>query len=171
MLNRLPAGDYPAYYEGYIAMVPEGDLATTLEDQRAAVVDLLSATTEIQADFRYAPGKWSLKEVIGHITDTERIMGYRLLRIGRGDQTPLAGYDDEEYVRLACFESRPLAELVEDFSTVRRSTLSLIRSLPEAAWNRRGIANNGEFSVRAIAYIIAGHELHHMKIVKEKYLV
>ena len=132
---------------------------------------MLSGISETQANYRYALGKWTLKEVIGHITDTERIMSYRVLRIARGDQSPLAGYDDEHYVREASFHSHSVLDLLEDFTAVRRSTISLVRGLSEHVWSRKGIANNSEISVSALAYIIAGHELHHVKIIKDKYLI
>lgn len=171
MLKPPSREEYPAYYEGYIGMVPEGSLLDILSKQIDDITALFTGISEIQANYRYALGKWTLKEVIGHITDTERIMSYRLLRISRGDQTPLAGYDDEQYVKEALFQSSSIADLLEDFTAVRRSTLSLLKGLSEEAWNRKGFANNGEISVRALAYIIAGHELHHIKIIKNKYLI
>lgn len=171
-MSKKPANEeYPAYFGTYINLVPDGDLNDILLKQLDETISLLSDITETQENYRYALGKWTLKEVIGHITDTERIMSYRLLHIARGDTTPLAGYDDEQYVKVASFTSRSLSDLLEDFIAVRRSTLSLVRGLSEDAWARKGFANNSEISVRALAYIIAGHELHHVKIIKEKYLV
>jgi len=171
-LHKKPSiHEYPSYYRGYIDFVPEGSLSDNLVKQLEDTLELLSDITETQANFRYAPGKWTLKEVIGHITDTERIMSYRLLRIARGDKTPLAGYDDEKYVKESSFRTRSISELLEDFIVVRQSTLSLMRGLPETVWSRTGFANNSEISVNAIAYIIAGHELHHVKIIKEKYII
>src|SRR5262249_31658343 len=116
-----------------------------------------------------APDKWSAKEVLGHINDTERIFTYRALRIARGDQTPLAGFEQDDYVLGAEAQSCLLSDLVEDFIAVRRATVSLFRNLPKAAWMRRGIANNNEITVRALAFITVGHELHHRKILQEKY--
>ena len=162
--------EFPFYFETYIELVSEGSIEDTLIKQLNDTTAFLSNTSETQANYRYATGKWTLKEVIGHITDTERIMSYRLLRIARGDQSPLAGYDDEAYVNEAAFHSRSLPDLLKDFSAVRQSTVSLVRSLPEDVWSRKGIANNSEISVRALAYIIAGHELHHVKIIKDKYI-
>ncbi|MET1014858.1 MAG: DinB family protein [Paenisporosarcina sp.] len=164
-------GDYPTYYANYIKLVSEGSLKDILLKQLEETTALISNVNEEQAYYRYASDKWTLKEVIGHITDTERIMSYRLLRFARGDQTALAGYDDESYVMEAAFHSRSLSDLLEDFITVRHSTISLIEGLSEASWNKKGIANNGEISVRALAYIIAGHELHHRKILEDKYLI
>jgi uncharacterized damage-inducible protein DinB len=131
---------------------------------------LLSGRPESDGDLRYAPGKWSLKEVLGHINDTERIMSYRALRISRGDTTPLAGFEQDDYVRNGPFARCTLADLIEEYIAVRRATVSLFRNLDEVAWTRRGKASENEVTVRALAYIIAGHELHHRRIVEEKYL-
>lgn len=163
--------EYPAYFQNYIDLVSEGCLEATLNTQLKNTTALLSGITETQANYRYASGKWTLKEVIGHIMDTERIMSYRLLRIARGDQTPLGGYDEDQYVKEASFHSRSLPDILEEFATVRRSTLSLVKGLSEEVWSRQGIANNNGISVSALSYIIAGHELHHIKIIKEKYLI
>ena len=121
-------------------------------------------------DSRYAPGKWSVKEILGHLNDTERIFAYRALRISRGDQTPLAGFEQDDYVRNGPFARHPLEDLIEDYIAVRRATISLFRNLDEAAWTRRGVASENEVTVRALAYMIAGHELHHRRILEEKYL-
>jgi uncharacterized damage-inducible protein DinB len=145
------------------------DILDTLDQQRRQMMLLLSGHDDEDGDFRYAPEKWSAKEVLGHICDTERIFAYRALRIARADATPLAGFEQDDYVRNGPFAHRPLADWVEDFIAVRRSTLSLLRNLEEAAWSRRGVANKNEISVRALAYIIAGHELHHRRILEEKY--
>ncbi len=162
--------EYPAYFESYIHQVSEGILSDILINQLEETTELLSNLSEEQANYRYAAGKWTLKEVLGHITETERIMSYRLLRMSRGDQTPLAGYDEDEYVKEASFHSRSLADLLEEFRAVRHATRTLIQGLTEEGWLRKGIANEKEISVRAIAFIIAGHELHHVKIIKERYL-
>ena len=131
---------------------------------------LLCGRPESDGDFRYAPGKWSLKDVLGHINDTERIMSYRALRIARADQTPMEGFEQDDYVRNAPFAQLSLSDLIEDYIAVRRATISLFRNLDEAAWTRRGVASKNEVTVRALAYVIAGHELHHRKIIEEKYL-
>ena len=170
---RPQPGEYAPYYDRYISLVPgNDDLAslTALENQRRQMVLLLSGRTEADGDLRYAPEKWTLKEVLGHINDTERIMSYRALRIARGDATPIEGFEQDDYVRNAPFAHRPLADLIEDYIAVRRATLSLFRNLDEPAWTRRGVANKNEVTVRALAYIIAGHELHHRRIIEEKYL-
>ena len=168
---RRPApNEYAPYYEKYISLVPEGDIRSLLQTQNDSSQSFLRTTTEEMGNYAYAPGKWTLKEVLGHLSDTERIFAYRILRISRNDPTPIEGYEQDDYVRNAPFRKLSLADLVEDFAAVRRSTLHLVRNLEDEAWSRRGVANKNEVSVRALAYIVAGHELHHMGIVKEKYL-
>jgi uncharacterized damage-inducible protein DinB len=130
---------------------------------------LLCSRDDADGDFRYAPDKWSAKEVLGHVCDSERIFAYRALRIARADRTPMEGFEQDDYVRNGPFVQRPLAELVDDYIAVRRATLTLFRNLDEQAWTRRGIAIENEVTVRALAYMIAGHELHHRRILEEKY--
>jgi hypothetical protein len=168
-IGRPQPGEYAPYYERYIGLVQGEDILDTLDQQRREMMLLLCARDDEEGDFRYAPDKWSAKEVLGHICDTERIFAYRALRFSRADATPIEGFEQDDYVRNGPFARRPLADLVEDFIAVRRATLSLLRNLDEAAWSRRGIANKNEVSVRALAYIIAGHELHHRRILEEKY--
>ena len=167
---RPQPGESAPYYDRYISLVPGHDVLAALEDQRRQTLLLLSGRPESDGDLRYAPGKWSLKEVLGHINDTERIMSYRALRISRGDTTPLAGFEQDDYVRNGPFARCTLADLIEEYIAVRRATVSLFRNLDEVAWTRRGKASENEVTVRALAYIIAGHELHHRRIVEEKYL-
>lgn len=171
MSNRPTTDEYNTYMETYVRLVPEGDIDDILIQSLKNTTEFLSSVTENQANYRYAPGKWSLKEVMGHITDNERIMGYRLLRIARGDKTPLSGYDQDVMMSESPFESYDMTDLIEDYTAVRRATLTLLRGLSTEAWSRRGIVNDSESSVRAWAYIIAGHEMHHMNIIKDKYLV
>jgi hypothetical protein len=163
------AGEYAAYYGRYISLVRGADIMTTLEEQRRGMLLLLSGRDEAEGDFRYAPEKWTAKEVLGHVCDTERVFAYRALRIARGDATPLEGFEQEDYVRNGPFERCGVGDLIEDYIAVRRASLSLLRMLDEAAWMRRGVANKNEVTVRALAYIIAGHELHHRGILEEKY--
>jgi hypothetical protein len=167
---RPQPGEYALYYEKYVTLVESNDILATLEDQRRQTLLLLSGRTEADGDLRYAPGKWSVKEVLGHVNDTERVMSYRALRIARADATPMEGFEQDDYVRNGPFSERPLSDWIEDFIAVRRATVSLFRNLDEAAWMRRGVANKNEVTVRALAYIIAGHELHHRRMLKEKYL-
>lgn len=137
--------------------------------QRRQTLLLLSGRNEADGNYRYAPEKWSAKEVLGHVCDTERIFAYRALRISRGDQTPIEGFEQDDYVKNGPFARMPLEEIVEDYIAVRRATLTLFRNLDEAAWVRKGIANKNEVTVRALAYTIAGHELHHRGILEQKY--
>jgi hypothetical protein len=167
---RPQLGEYAPYYDRYISLIPSDDILATLRDQRRQMLLLLSGRTEADGDLRYAPEKWSLKEVLGHINDTERILSYRALRMARGDQTPIEGFEQDDYVCNGPFTRNPLADLIEDYIAVRRATISLFRNLDDPAWTRRGVANKNEVTVRALAYIIAGHELHHRRILEEKYL-
>ena len=168
-IARPQAGEYAPYYEKYISQIQGEDILGTLDQQRREMLLLLSGREEEDGDFRYAPEKWSAKEVLGHVCDTERVFAYRALRIARADATPLAGFEQDDYVRNGGLGGRPLADLVEDFIAVRRDTVSLLRNLDGEAWARRGTASKNEISVRALAWIIAGHELHHRRILEEKY--
>ena len=168
--KRPEQSEYALSYAQYIDLVPSGDFLQILHDQRRELVDLLSPLTEQQAEYRYAPGKWSIKEVLGHIIDAERIFCYRLLRFARADQTPLSGFEQDPYVQNGNFSARKLSDLLEEFSAVREATISLVRSLDHDAWLRRGIASHKEVSVFALAFIIAGHERHHRIILEKQYL-
>jgi hypothetical protein len=167
---RPQPGEYAPYFDRYVSLVQGNDILSTLDDQHRQMVLLLSGRTEADGDIRYAPDKWTVKEVLGHICDAERVFAYRVLRISRNDPTPMEGFNENDYVRNAPFARRPLSDLIEDYIAVRRATVSLFRNLDETAWTRRGIANNNEVTVRALAYIIAGHELHHRRMLEEKYL-
>lgn len=168
--GRPQPGEFAAFYEKYIALIPGTDILGALEAQRLVMSQLLTARSEREGNFRYAPDKWTVKEVAGHVTDSERIFAYRALRIARADQTPLSGFEQDDYVKTGGFNERTLADLAEEFAHVRGATIALLRGLDEAAWQRRGVANKNEVSVRALAYIIAGHELHHRRVLEEKYL-
>lgn len=170
MIQRPEAHEYAPFYAGYIQLVAEGDLLQLLESQQAATIKLLSGIAEDKAGYRYAPGKWSLKEVLGHMLDTERIMSYRALSFARGEQGQLPGFDQDEYVGHAGFDARPLESLLAEYATVRQATLSLLRSFSDEAWSRRGIMNNNRVTVRALGYVIAGHELHHLNVIRSHYL-
>ncbi|MFD3447415.1 DinB family protein [Microbacteriaceae bacterium 4G12] len=170
MQKRPEANEYNPYYFGYVNSVPDGDIVSILDEQMKETFNLLQNISDTQGLFRYAPDKWSIKEVIGHIADTERIMSYRLLSIARGETTSLPGYNDDAYVLKAKFDNQSMQGLLENLNIVRQSTLQLLKSLDSEAWVRQGAANNSEVTVRALAYIIAGHELHHRKIIQERYL-
>jgi hypothetical protein len=167
---RPQPGEYAPYYEKYLTRIPGNNILAILDEQRRQTLLLLSGRAETEGDSRYAPGKWTVKEVLGHVNDAERIFAYRALRISRGDATPLASFDENDYVRNGPFATLTLADLIEDYIAVRRASITLFRNLDEAAWTRRGIASNNEVTVRALAYIIAGHELHHRRLLEDKYL-
>ena len=168
--SRPAEGEFLPYYERYIALVPSGDVLTTLDAQMSETQGLLRALPASSSTYRYAPGKWSVNEVIGHIIDSERIFAARALRFARNDATPLPGFEQDDYVRNSKFDVYPVAELASELDSVRRATVFLFKHLEEPAWMRRGIANNAAVSVRALAYIIAGHELHHREILSARYL-
>jgi hypothetical protein len=168
-LDRPESGEYAAYYEKYVSLVPGNDAVAALESQRLQAMQLFAGRSERDGNFRYAPDKWSVKEVLGHLSDSERIFTYRALRISRGDKTPMEGFEQDDYVRGGGFNERSLASLVEEFAQVRTASLALFRSLSKDAWLRRGTANKNEVSVRALAFINAGHELHHRQILEERY--
>lgn len=168
-LARPETGEYAPYYEKYISLVSGKDIVSVLESQRLQTLQLLGGRSEREGNFRYAQDKWTAKEVVGHVCDTERIFSYRALRIARGDQTPIEGFEQDDYVRGGGFGERTLANLAGEFGQVRQASVALFRSLGEEAWRRSGTANKNEVSVRALAFIIAGHELHHRAILEEKY--
>jgi hypothetical protein len=167
---RPSADEYAPYYETYVSLVPEGNVVGTLAQQLEETLALLRNVPAAREDFSYEPDKWSIKEVVGHMTDAERIFSYRALCIARGDKANLPGMDQVEYMTNATFSKRRLGDLAAEFEYVRRATLSLLRHLDEDAWLRRGTANDNEISVRALAYILAGHEAHHVNVLRERYL-
>jgi uncharacterized damage-inducible protein DinB len=170
-LNLRPEkSEYNSYYVPYVNLVREGDIVAILSESADDTIKLLNAITENQGLYTYGPGKWSIKEVIGHITDTERIMNYRILCIARGEEASLPGFDENSYVQMANFNSQSVQELLENYSAVRHATIQLLKGLDNNAWVRKGTANHSEVTVRAIAYIIAGHELHHRQVIVERYI-
>ncbi len=169
-LVRPDPSEYHAHYHGYVSRVPEGDIVAQLERQLEGHMALLGGLTEQQGEHRYGPGKWSIKEVVGHIADAERIFCYRALRFARGDATPLSPFDENLYVPAMACADRSLADRVEEYRAVRLATLPLVRSLTDATATRVGTASGKSITVRALVYIIAGHDLHHVAILKERYL-
>jgi hypothetical protein len=167
--TRPVPGEYAPFYETYISKVKGNDIVGILEAQRLQMAQLFAARSERDGNFRYAPDKWTVKEVLGHVNDSERIFAYRALRIARGDQTPLSGFEQDDYVRDGNFAERALADVAEEFGFVRAATIAFFKSLQKDAWQRRGVANKNEVSVRALAFIVAGHELHHRLILEERY--
>ena len=168
---RPGSDEYAPFYEGYVASVPDGDVLASLAHTADAASDLLQGLSEAQAEQPYAQGKWTIKEVVQHCTDAERIFAYRALRIARGDATDLPGWDEQTYAPASQANDRNLRSLLDELRTVRAATLSLLEGLPSEAWTRpfRG-ANGMDVTVRGIAWITAGHLLHHVGIVRERYL-
>ena len=151
-------------------MVPDGAVADLLATQRDQTRAVLADIPEDRAGYRYADDKWSIKELVGHINDTERVFAARALHFARAQSAPLPGMDQHEFVAAAASDHLPLSALTNEFHAVREATLALVRNLPPEAWDRRGVADGVEFTVRAVAYIIAGHELHHRGVLEERYL-
>jgi hypothetical protein len=168
-MRRPDATEYAAFYANYVSKVPGPDALKVLESQRTQMLQLFSGRGEREGNFRYAPGKWSVKEVLGHLTDSERIFTYRALRIARCDQTPLPGFDQDDFVKNGAFGGRTLANLAEEFAAVRSASIALFHSFGEEVWDRRGVASEKEVTVRALGFITAGHQMHHRIILEEHY--
>jgi len=167
---RPAADEHSPYYGAYVALVPDGDVVATLAGQVEATLAAVRPLTEEQARFRYAAGKWSVKEVVGHLTDAERVFTYRALWFGRGAGDPLPSFDEDAWVPPAEFDAVPLDELLDGFASVRSATVALLSQFPRDAWRRRGIASGKPITVRALAWITAGHERHHLRVLQERYL-
>ena len=167
---RPGADEYAPSFAGYVARIAEGEaILAVLARQLDEFLDRLKGIPDARGDYRYAPDKWSIKQVVGHLSDTERVFAYRALRIGRGDTTPLPSFDDQAYVPEQRADDCPMAGLVEEWDAVRRATIALLRNLPSAGWYRRGIASEQPISVRALAYVIAGHTHHHLEVLEARY--
>ncbi len=168
--SRRPAADeHPAYYTRYVEQVRVGKPPAVFGRQLAETFTLLEGLTEEQSLARYAPGKWSIKEVLGHLADSERILAMRALCIARGETAELPGFDENAYVAAAGFDARPWPALREELRRVREATIALFDGFDAAQLERRGRANQGEFTVRALGWIIAGHEAHHLGVLRERY--
>jgi hypothetical protein len=168
--GRPQTGEYATYYGRYIDLATEDDIVAALDAQGHETAALLGGLSEEQASHRYEPGKWSVKQLVGHVTDAERIFAYRALSFARGETNPLPGFDQDPYVANAGSDDRSIAELAEEFATVRKANVMMFRALSEEAWSRSGIASDNPISVRALAYILLGHERHHLRILRERYL-
>jgi hypothetical protein len=168
--QRPAQSEYLEYYHKYISRVPKGDIIAILATQLEDTLTLLRDVSDERGLHAYAPGKWTIKEVIGHMSDVERVMSYRALRFARGDRTPLPGFDENAYAPAGEFNARPIASLLAELTSARRATVALLAGLPAAAWARDGAANNAAVTVRALAWIIAGHELHHRELLATRYL-
>ncbi len=168
--TRPSLDEFAPFYAGYIERVPHNDIVATLESQIGETTALLRSLPESVGDHRYAPGKWSVREVIGHMADAERVFAYRALRFSRADETPVEGFDENSYVANSSFSRRSLNDLTGEFEHLRKASVHMFGSLDEAAMAKRGVANGLEITVRALAFILAGHETHHVEILRTRYL-
>lgn len=168
-IPKPAVGEYSSFYQGYLDRVTSEPALLPVLERQLHDIEALGRLDEARASHRYADGKWSVREVVGHMADAERIFAYRMLRIARGDRTPLAGFDEKVYVDAAGFEARSMADVAGELADARRATLSLVRSLNEDTASREGEANNVRVTVRAIAWIMAGHVAHHVAVLRERY--
>ena len=169
-MNRPEKTEYHEYYETYVSLVDETDIVSALQRQAAELESLLSEISEEKAAYAYAEGKWSVKQLVGHLIDGEKIFAYRALRIARNDQTPMEGFEQDGYIENSNFDAVPLADLTEEFMLIRKAHVLFFKNLTDEAWLRVGTANNSPVSTRALAYIIVGHVRHHVGILKSRYL-
>ncbi len=170
MLTRPAASEYAPYYEKYVSLVPDGDILETLRSEFSTTIALLKSIPEETSLYRYAPEKWSVRESILHVSDTERIFAYRALRFARGDKTDLAGFEQNGYVEHSAADARTWQSILDEFAAVRQSSVELFHNLPPDAWTRSGIASGYHITVLALAYLIPGHELHHRNILRQRYI-
>jgi hypothetical protein len=167
---RPKADEHLSYYSTYIDKVPDGDIVDILERQTGEMIAFLQSIPESRFDFQYAPDKWTPRQIVGHLGDGERVFQYRAFRFSRADQTPVAGFDENPYVANAPFTRVSMPDLISELEHLRRASVHLFRNLDAEAMGRRGTANGAEITVRALAFIIAGHTTHHMQILKDRYL-
>lgn len=168
-MRRPAADEFPPYYHAYVTSVPDGDILQQLRAQHETTQALLAGLDEARALHRYAEGKWSIKQVLSHLADGERVMCYRALSMARGDGTPLPGFDENLWAQHDGADARPLAQLLDEFAAVRTASIALFAGFDAAMWQRRGVANGVGFTVGSFAWILAGHELHHATILRERY--
>ncbi len=167
--SRPGTDEYVEYFGRYIGLVPEATALDALAAQHAELMPALRSLTESQAGHRYAPDKWSVRQVVGHLADGERVFAFRALWFARGETAPLPGFDENRFVDVAGFDGAPYAELLDGLERVRQASLDVFRGFDAAAWTRRGVANGASISVRALAFVIAGHGRHHLRILRERY--
>ena len=171
MASRLPdVSEYPTSHASYVQEAPEGDILEVLRKQSEEIQDLMGSLPLSMGGHRYAPGKWSLRELLGHLNDAEKCFEHRAYRFSRGDDSPLPGFDEDAYVAAGRSELRSLADLTAEFTHLRAATLATFTHLAPEGWDRRGIANGKEVTVRALAFVIAGHAAHHLRVLRERYL-
>jgi len=164
------ANEYAEYYGRYVSLVPEGDIVDTLSAQLGETLALLRSIPESRAGHAYGPGKWTIRQLVGHVIDGERVFSYRALAIARGDRANLPSMEQDEYMEHARFDERTLESLCEEFEHLRRANILMMRGFDADAWARRGVASDNEVTVLALAFVIAGHELHHVNVLRAKYL-
>jgi len=167
--GRPDESEFAPYYKGYIGQVLEDDVITALEAELTESISFFRGIEEQASKSAYAEGKWTIREVVGHVIDTERVMSYRALRFARNDKTELPGFDQDEYIRGASFNDISLGDMLREFEHLRRSNILMFRNLSPEAWDRSGSANGKQISARALAFVIAGHEKHHRKVIKDRY--
>ena len=165
---RPERGEYAEYYEHYLALVPETELLSAMHEECERTLALLRPLSESQGELRHPPYTWTIRQVASHLVDSERIFAYRALRIGRGDATPLPGFEENAFAQVAERDGVSLHALLDDYEATRMATLAMLRAFPESAWRRRGTANSFPTSARAIAWVILGHERHHTRILRSR---
>jgi hypothetical protein len=170
-MNRPEKTEYDPYYETYVSLVGDGDIVDILDSQAAEVMQFFLAIPEEKGAYAYAEGKWTIKELLGHLVDGERMFMYRIFRISRGDKTPIEGFEQDGYIENGRSNLRTFADLIEEFTALRGANVTAYRHFSDEDWRRTGTANNSEISAGALAYIMAGHITHHLNILKERYLV
>lgn len=169
-MNRPKKNEYAEFYAGYVSLVEETDISAALLNQTNDLQQLFAEISEEKGDYRYAAGKWSVRELLGHVVDGERVFSYRALRISRGDETPLAGFEENFYVANSNFSNIKLADTLEEFSLLRQSNVLFFKNLTDEMWGKTGTASGATISVRALAYVMVGHLRHHVNILRERYL-
>ncbi len=169
-ISKPSPSDLSAYYQSYLHYIPEDDLLQVLKEQKSVIEDFVSSIPPAKETFRYAEGKWMLKEVLGHLCDTERILSYRALRIARNDKTPMSGFDENHYTPNSNYKDRSLKNIAEELLAVRAATILLFENMNEEMFDHKGIANNSEVTGRAILFFTVAHARHHMGVIKERYL-
>ena len=169
MIDKPAENEYASFYARYVALVPEADILGALEQQTQAIGRLAGSVAAEKETYRYAPGKWSVREVLGHLIDAERVFGYRAFCFSRGETAALPSFDENQYVTAATSDAVPARELVEELALVRQSNLAFLRRLRDPEWARVGTASGKPVSVRALAWIMAGHPRHHLKVLRERY--
>ena len=170
-MQRPIPNEYPSFYASYIERVPETDIVAALRSQIEVIRSVAAGISSEQEQFAYAPGKWSIRQVAGHLGDGERVFSYRALRFSRMDQTPLPGFDENKFVDHSRFNDTPLVDLVEELAAMRAANVKMFASLDEHRWSATGVANGNLISVRALAYIMVGHVRHHLVVLRDRYAV